>query len=339
MTRRAAALGGLLLVAGLLGAVTGCQPRQDGELEVVRLVVQQRFSNIPLLLADAKGHFRRHGIRIERIPLERGSEALPLLIRGRVDAAAMATTVNLLSAVERGAHIRIVANKGYYPADHCAQSALVARADWAPPAGETELREYVRGRKIAIANSTGTSFLISRVLDSIGLAERDVDIVGLPDAAKLDALANGQVDLAHLGEPDVARSRARGFVVWRSSEQVMPGLDQAYIVVASRLYERDRELGARFLAAYLEGVTDYLGGKSPENVAVVALETGLEPSLIRDSCWPAIRADGRVHLETLRLIGAWAVERGLLERAPAAERLVDLGLLAEARRRVAGTAP
>jgi ABC-type nitrate/sulfonate/bicarbonate transport system substrate-binding protein len=168
------------------------------------------------------------------------------------------------------------------------------------------------------------------------MTESDVEIVVLPDNAKLDALARGQVDLAHLGEPWVARSRARGMVVWRSGEQVSTGLDMAYIVFSSRLLEEDRELGVRFLAGYLEGVADYLGGKTEENVAIVARETGLEPDLIREACWPAVRADGSVDLETLRLVGAWAVERGLLERAPDPELLVDRELLAEARLRLAG---
>ena len=66
------------------------------ETDLVRLVVQKRFTNIPLLIADAGGFFEREGLRIERVPLDSGSDALPLLIRGQVDAAAMTSTVNLL---------------------------------------------------------------------------------------------------------------------------------------------------------------------------------------------------------------------------------------------------
>lgn len=329
----------VFLLAAALGAASAGCPTSHHELDVVRLVIQSHFSNIPLLLADAKGHFRRQGILIERVPLEQGSQALPLLIRGDVDAAAMASTINLLSAVERGARIRIIANKGVYQRGHCAQSALVARADWAPPAEAAALREYVRGRTIAITNATGTSHFLSRVLDSIGLEESDVELVTLPQAAKLDALASGRVDLAHLGEPHLTRSRSAGFVKWLSAEEISDGLDHAYVVAAPRLWERDRDLGARFLAGYLDGVAEYRDGKTEENVAIVSRETSLAPELVREACWPAVRADGAVDLTSIREMASWAVERSLLDRAPEAEQVVDSSLLEEARRHRAIPAP
>ena len=126
MRADATASRGLVVAAALWLAAAGC-PAPEPELDVVRLVIQSHFSNIPLLLAEAKGHFRRHGILIERVPLEQGSQALPLLIRGEVDAAAMTTTINLMSAVERGARIRVIANKGYYD-DVIAEAALFSRA-------------------------------------------------------------------------------------------------------------------------------------------------------------------------------------------------------------------
>jgi NitT/TauT family transport system substrate-binding protein len=327
-----------LLVTVLLGTGAGCAPQDPGpELDRVRLVVQQHFSNIPLLLADAKGHFRRHGIEIERVPLEQGSQALALLIDGAVDAAAMAATVNFLSAVERGANLRVVASKGHYTNEHCAQSGLLVRADWKPPQGDpAALREYVRGRRVAITNSVGTSFFVSRVLASVGLREQDVEFLSIPHAAKLDALASGRVDIAHLGEPHVTRAVAAGFVLWRSAEDVLAGRDHAYLVAAPRLFERDRDLGARFLAAYLDGIGDYGEGKTDENVAIVARETKIDPALLLEACWPAVRADGAVDVESIRELAAWAVERDLLERAPDAERLVDRGLIEEARRRREG---
>jgi ABC-type nitrate/sulfonate/bicarbonate transport system substrate-binding protein len=320
-----------LAALALIGALSACTPAPEDDLDVVRLAVQERFSEIPLLLADAKGHFRRRGIRIHRVRIRQGSEALPLLIRGTIDAASMALAINLLSAVEQGADIRLVANKGALPAGHCAQSGLMARGDWAPPEDPAELRRYLRGRRIAITSSSGASFFVSTLLDSLGLEERDVEIFPLPEPARVDALAAGRIDLAQIGEPNVTRLLPQGFVMWRSMEQVLPGRDQSFIVFSSRLTRQDRKLGHRFLAAYLDWLEDYGRGKTEDNVAVVAQETGFEPELLKAACWPAMRPGGGVDLETIALIGTWAVEQGLLDRAPTAESLVDRAILKEAR--------
>lgn len=321
---------GLLLGVGLL--VAGCRPRPaETELDVVRLVVQKRFTNIPLLIADAGGFFEREGIRIDRVPLSQGSEALPLLIRGQVDAAAMTSTVNLLSAIDRGATLRIVANKGYHASDQCSGSGLVARPGWAPPDGPEPLREYLRGSRFATTNSMGTNFVLSALLEQIGLSEGDVEQLSLPQAAKADALRRGTIDLAYAGEPDVSHLIGQGFALWLAANEILPDRDIAYVVFAPTLLGERRDLGIRFLRAYLAAVADYGEGKSDERVALVARETGLDPELVRRACWPAVRASGEVDLDTIREVGDWAVERGLLDRAPSPARVVDRSILEEAR--------
>lgn len=322
-----------LLLAPVVALALGCGDAAPTtpETDLVRLVVQKRFTNIPLLIADAGGFFEREGLRIERVPLDSGSDALPLLIRGQVDAAAMTSTVNLLSAIDRGAEIRIVANKGYHATDQCASSGLLVRPDWSPPDDPQGLREYVRGRRFSTTNAMGTNFVFSALLDQLGVRDDEVEQISLPQAGKAEALRRGTIDLAYAGEPDIAHLVDQGFVLWRSSNEIQPDRDIAYVVFAPTLLGERRDVGVRFLRAYLAAIADYREGKSDERVALVARETGLEPELVRGACWPAVRASGEVDLETIREVGAWAVKRGFLDRAPEPSRVVDRSILEEAR--------
>jgi len=336
-----------LLLAGFACPSLSCrEPSHFGpETTTVRLVIQRKLSNLPLLIADAKGSFARRGIRIERVPLGQGSEALPLLVRDEVDAAAMTTAINFLSAVQRGAELRVVASKGTYEAGHCSQTALVGRRGWSPPENADELRESLRGSRIGVTNSLGVTRFLTKSLETVGLDVEDVELQIIPNAGKIDALRKGRVDLARLGEPLLSRLVAEGYVVWKTPEDVLTGEDFSYIVFSRHLALEDRDLGRRFLEGYLEGIEAYLEGKTEENLELASRETGLEVEALRASCWPAVRRNAEIDPETLQRVGAWAVQRGYLDDAPAPVSYVDSTLLdaavavRAAERHSAGEAP
>ncbi len=143
---RASAVERFAAVALVAMAFLACGGRRPPALDKVRMSVTGYLSDGPVLLADARGHFRARGIELERVHLGDTSEAVPLLIRGRIDAAAMAMSVNLVSAVSRGAPIRIVANKGFDDPSSCPEVSVVVRPGWKVPPRGPGLRAALTGR-------------------------------------------------------------------------------------------------------------------------------------------------------------------------------------------------
>ncbi len=184
-----------------------------------------------------------------------------------------------------------------------------------------------------MSRSIGKSALISGLLGYLGLSDGDLRIVSMPNAAKIDALRSGGVDMAILVEPEVARARQSGLTVWLRSSDWQSGADFSYIVLGSRLLSDDRDLGRRFVAAYAAGVADYRAGKTPTNLRLLAQETKLAPELLDAACWAAVRAGGVVDLDSVSRYLAWAVRSGLLvDRAPSPGEMIDGALLEEASR-------
>ncbi len=79
--------------------------------------------------------------------------------------------------------------------------------------------------------------------------------------------------------------------------------------------DEDPDAGNRFMLAYLRAVRHYNRGKTARNLESVARHTRLDRSIVEAACWPAIRDDGAVNLESIADFERWAIGRKLLDAA------------------------
>jgi sulfonate transport system substrate-binding protein len=135
---------------------------------------------------------------VEKAPEGEGIElsggAIPALTAGKVDAATNAETQAILRSTVNP-EIRViltVAEYGY---------RIVARRS----AG---IRTAVdlRGKKIATSLNSSAPFYIVKTLQSIGLSESDVTVVGMTPPEMPSALARGDVDAVSIWEPAAEQS-------------------------------------------------------------------------------------------------------------------------------------
>lgn len=316
-----------LLVA--LSAAPGCQPGErapsrEGRAKPITVAVSPYFSNAPLFIAQEEGFFSEEGLAVtlQPPPVNTTSEVVPALAQGRIDAIAGGLTIGMLNAISLGAPIRFVADKGHYAAGACTSAAMVAGRRLLGR-GEVSSPADLKGRRLGGSNSSVSQYFVDALLDSLNLRPEDVTRSALPPAATLDALENGAVDFVLALEPWLTHLRQAGHAVIVPYERVIPDFQFAIIAFGPTLLERDRDAGSRFVRAYLRGVRQYNQGKTARNVEILARATKMDRATLESLCWPSIRDDGAIAVESVLRLEEWARRKGLMDRALAESAFWD----------------
>lgn len=165
--------------------------------EVIRLDYAT-YSPVSLLLKD-KGYLEedlaKDGIKVEWVKSIGSNKALELLSSSSVDFGSTAGAAALL-AKANGNPIRAV-----YVYSKPEWTALVTRAD----SGIAKI-EDLKGKKVAVARGTDPFIFLLRALDSVGLSDKDVELVQLQHPDGRAALERGDVDAWAGLDPHMATS-------------------------------------------------------------------------------------------------------------------------------------
>ena len=196
----------LLLMA--LASLACAKQRDPADLEVVRIAVHSRIAGSALYIADEEGFFRDEGIRLQFVETTRSSQSLPILERGGIDAIIGAASVGLYSALAKGAHVRMVADRAYLDPDGCAVSAIMGRHDAFP--NDSPTASQLRGKRFSITPATTVAYIMDLYLKSVGLSESDIKLVRLNESAEAEAIESNALDGMHVSEPYLSRLRVNG---------------------------------------------------------------------------------------------------------------------------------
>ena len=303
----------------------------------VRVALLPFLSNAPLILAREEGDFAAQGLEVEFVRMAVSKGAVASLLRGDLDVLPAFPGPGLLNAMARGGGVRFVADKGRFPTSECLYQALVMRD--ALLQGRPGLESGADVLTLSVDATTVSHFFVERALEQAGLPVERLRVVTIPNEAELDALAQGSIDLAVLSDPWLTRfvGEGRG-TIWKTAGSVLPGFQFAVVAYGPSLTERRPEVGKRFMTAYLQGVRRYNEGKTSRNVAILAKATGLQPALLRTTCWPEIHSDGRIDAESIRAFQQWALEKGYVDRVLPADEWWDPRFVDHADGALAGTA-
>jgi NitT/TauT family transport system substrate-binding protein len=303
-------------------------------------VLSLRFlSFAPFAIARDEGYFRAQGLDVDLVPLVSSAEATPSLIRGDLDVAAGVLKVADFNASARGASLRFVADKDHFDPGGCVAAAFVARPGFLDGKGG-DGPERLRGARVATTPLHFMEYALETLLGRKGLALADLKVARLPGNMVDEAFGAGSLDLGQVSEPDLTRVLRSGkAVLWKGVRDVLPGAQHAVVAYGPRLLGRDRDVGRRFMVAYLRGVRQYNLGKTERNLDIVASETGVDRELLRATCWPSIRGDGKIDVASVLDFQQWAVRRKVLDGVVPAERFWDPSFVDEAGRILGPPAP
>jgi ABC-type nitrate/sulfonate/bicarbonate transport system substrate-binding protein len=305
-------LGRLTLAAFFCCTLSSCD-RKPGkaELDVVRIADRGFLTSAPVYVADGEGYFADEGIRLEYSEPPRSSnQVIPLLERGDIDVMTASVTSAFYSAVSQGARSRIVADRGHIEGDGCDYDGVMARRglfDSIPPTAET-----LRGKRFSLGSAGAFAYMMDQYLETMNLTTKDLNVVRLGETLEVQALEAGSIDGLHVAEPYLSKLVAQGHKLIGPSRIYSKGLQYAVVIYGPSLTVKKREVGHRFMKAYLRGVAKFREGATPRNIAIISKRTGIDSASLARICMPTVNADGSIDQQSLLGFQKWVVKQGSL---------------------------
>ena len=323
--RRAAAmyLIAAMLMLQLSCARRGTTPQPPPAPTPLKVLCLPFLGYAPFLIAQEEGHFAEQGLEVEFIKMANSTGALAPLATGELDVWAGTVSAGALNVIGRGANIRIVADKGYFPADGCAYLAVIGRTDLVD-AGELTTADGLRGRRVATIPSAYMSYFTDTFLRTHDLTVDDVAIVPMILPAMPAALKQKEIDICLSAEPLLGQLlRSGAGKVLATDRDLMPNSQFSFLMYGPSLLEKNPDAGRRFMRAYLKAVRQLNEGKTEHNVASLAKHLELPREVIEAACWPLIRDNLSVELEGVLDFQTWASARGVLDNPAKVDILWD----------------
>lgn len=286
-------------------------------------------SYAPIYLAEKEGYFEQFGIILEPISFNRANEAIPLLASGDLDVYAGTINAGLLNVLRIEPNVKVVADRGSIVSDSCTYQAILVRKDLFET-GEITKPEDLKGQLVASSTAGPGGFMLSNYLAQGGLTLEDVQISDIPTGSYIDAFANKSIAAIVTTELHVTRLMNAGNAVVLARLEDFGSFQLSAIAFGKNLTIDNREVGVRFLAAYLLGVKKYNEGKTEENVSLLAEATGEDPDLLKSACWVPIRIDGKIDFNGIDVFQQWSIDQDQVDAPVTEEQFWDPSFLDEA---------
>jgi NitT/TauT family transport system substrate-binding protein len=311
---RSIILTGLLILSLCLST---CAPlgQEEPEVEPVKLKVLQLsfLSFAPFFIAQEEGYFAEQDLEIEFVKFEQSSMAILPLAQGELDVLAGTVSFGLLSAMAREGNIRFVAGKGHLAPEGCTYTGILARPSLLE-GDDLSSPDRLRELRMSIHSISATGYFAEQEFQNWGLTLEDIESVDLISSVLLQAFADKSIDLAAISEPWLTRLTQSGqAALWVRAEEVIPDFQLGFVAYGPSLLDENRDAGRRFMAAYLKAIQQYNEGKTERNLEILNQYTGLDLELLKQMCWPSIRQDGTINVQSVLDFQAWALENDYLD--------------------------
>ncbi len=293
-------------------------------------------SDVEIFLAQKKGWFREQGISVKTVEFRSAIDMVAPLSAGQLDVGGGSVSAGLYNAFARGVRLRIVADKASSQPGFGVNKCIVAKRH--VDSGRFKSLADLKGMKIAMngpGNSAwGTLAIIAR---NAGIALSDIETVDLNYPDHVLAMQNNSVDAGITTEPSATLSILKGFAVEATSDdKVRPRHAIAQILFSEKL-AGNKDLGVRFMRAYLRSVRYYcaalkdsrLAGANADEVITVLTEfTAIkDPQIYRSIVPNGVDPNGRIDLDSLREDLEVYRQQGWLQSEARVEDVVDMSFV------------
>lgn len=323
----------LLALLLLPAAATAQEPA------VVKVGVLMSTTDTPLFIADKKGYFRDEGLSVHFIPFDSGAGMIAPLGAGQIDVGGGALSVGLYNAVQRGIDVRVVADLGSDPPGY-GLSPFMVRADLIK-SGRYKTLKDLKGLTIA-GNSPQSSgaAMLDHLLKRAGLTMDDVKTVYLSYPDQIVAFKTGQIEASISLEPFATESVKNGTAVRVMGDDVFyPNQEISVIMYGGSFIKNHRDLGLKFMRAYLKGARYYndalagghLAGPNSAEVIKILLDTLpiKDPSVFKTVTSSGDNPNGHVYLDAMRSDLAFFKTQGAVKGDIQADQIVDDSFVTE----------
>jgi NitT/TauT family transport system substrate-binding protein len=240
------------------------------------------IADLPIYIAVEKGYFKQEGIDVTIQRIGSGAAATLPLSTNQVQVVGGSVSAALFNAFARDWPVRIVMGRTR-DEQGFSSDTLIMRTDLND--GKNEL-SALKGRKIAInAPASSLEYMLGRMLKSVNLTLKDVEIVYMPWPSMGAAMESKAIDAGIVVEPFVALYGAQktAYVFRRASQELSkPSLESSVVLFNKDWMDRNPKQALGFTVAYIKGLRDYYEAmkRGPNRKAVV--DIGLKYTTLKD---------------------------------------------------------
>jgi NitT/TauT family transport system substrate-binding protein len=239
---------GLLLTADLA---------HGAELTRVRVASLLSGEFAQAYIAQKKGFFEKHGLAVELVYFQGGSQVVQAMLGGDVPLTVTAGPEGVVAKLQ-GADIALLAANN--PTMHF---SLFVSPEIKKPAD-------LRGKRAGVSRfGSSSDFCIRYIFKSLGLADDDVTIVQIGDnPSRLAALKSNAIHSTVFTTPNTVRARKAGFVSMVDAYKLGLKFHGSGIAASGAFLRERRPVVEDFVKGFLEGVA-YAKQNKEESIRLI----------------------------------------------------------------------
>jgi NitT/TauT family transport system substrate-binding protein len=227
--------------------------------ELTRLRVASLLSGefAQAYIAQKKGFFEKHGLAVELVYFQGGSQIIQAMLGGDVPLTVTAGPEGVVAKLQ-GADIALLAANN--PTMHF---SLFVSPEIKKPAD-------LRGKRAGVSRfGSSSDFCIRYIFKSLGLADGDVTIVQIGDnPSRLAALKSNAIHSTVFTTPNTVRARKAGFVSMVDAYKLGLKFHGSGIAAAGAFLRERRPVVEDFFKGFLEGVA-YAKQNKEESIRLI----------------------------------------------------------------------
>ena len=298
------------------------------------------ITDLPFFIAETRGYFTDEKLAVSFVNFDSAARMIAPLASGDLDVAAGGPSAALYNAISRNIGVRIVADKSATPPGRPSQTLLVRKA--LIDSGRVKTLADFKGLKFASA-APGSSAMgtLNRLYKLAGIGPNDIERVYLGFPQQIVALQNGAIDAALPTEPFASEAVRQGYAAaFMSDDQIYPGHQISVLIYSDRFRTRRRDVGLRFMRAYLRGVRAQnaaivdgrlSGPDGEEFISLITAQTPIKDRvLLRNLRLSANDGDGALNVASLEEDFEVFRAEGLLEGKISLQDALDPSFAREA---------
>ncbi|MGL4346044.1 MAG: ABC transporter substrate-binding protein [Cellulosilyticaceae bacterium] len=247
---------------GLVGCTSAGPETTAAENNELRMGIMQGKSEIPVIIAEEMGYFDEVGLDVEITSFQGPNYRDAAVQAGEVDGV-ITDIMTVLTYTQSGFPMTMTS-------DMNEDFKLIA----ATGSGITSVKDF-EGQKMVVAKNYLTHYVMDRIAQEEGITYEIEAIPQIP--ARLEALRNGLVGGAVLGEPQASMLTADGVTIIADAEEDY-GIEIGTVAFRKEYVEAYPENMKKFYTAYNKAI-DYLNTTDVKEYITVVEEYGIAPNI------------------------------------------------------------
>lgn len=273
----------------------------------ITVSIPPTLSGLPVHLAEEKGYFRDAGLDAKIVVLGAGSSAVPQLLGGQINFAAVDVVVTLTARSKNLPLLMTAPNTVGVAKPERGYGNLIASV-----ASPVKTLKDLVGRTVAVNQVNGTAWANARaVLDNAGVDSSKVQFLEVPPPQMIAALQQGRVDAAVLSEPGSTMATGQGMRQLANVEAGTVEGDHTFTFVSSEAWVKANPEATRKFNAVMLKANSELNANREQALALASRHTSVPPEVLAKVFMP-IFGTVPITAQTLQKVVAIAAKYGVL---------------------------